>query len=43
MYSMDRLKVDDQTNKDAYSIMTSNSSTVLSGDERFKSTFWQQQ
>ena len=39
----DGVKVDDTTNKDLYTIMTRNSSSVLSADERFKSIFWQQQ
>ena len=38
---MDGVKVDDTTNKDLYTIMTQNSRTVLSADERFKSIFWQ--
>ena len=40
---MHRVKVDDTTNKDLYTITTQNSSTVLSADEQFKSIFWQQQ
>ena len=39
---MDGVKVDDTTNKDLYTIMTRNSSSVLSADKRFKSMFWQQ-
>ena len=39
----DGVKVDDSTNKDLYTIMTHNSSSILSADEGFKSIFWQQQ
>ena len=39
----DGVKVDDVTNKSLYTIMTKNSSAILSADEHFKSIFWQQQ
>ena len=39
----DGVKVDDVTNRSLYTIMTKNSSAILSADEHFKSIFWQQQ